>query len=151
MPSYAVHIRKSEHAYVPTMCAGVSCIETSNDCLQNMVAAQGNPTCGSDIVFYMEINAMLHIKSFASYVEAANKSCLVNAYMCIVFDLKYEDSVVLGCQGEVHACGSAAWSCCGSPWLSFTAAGPTPGAWKRVQLGKALCIRDRPGGGPRLS
>ena len=31
------------------------------------------------------------------------------------------------------------------------AAGPTPGAWERVQLGMSLCIRNRPGGGPRLS
>ena len=32
-----------------------------------------------------------------------------------------------------------------------SAAGPAFGDWERVQLGMALCIRDRPGVGPRLS
>ena len=31
------------------------------------------------------------------------------------------------------------------------AAGPALGDWERVQLGRSLCIRDRPGVGPRHS
>ena len=37
------------------------------------------------------------------------------------------------------ACGYAAGSPSDSPWLPFTVAGPTPGAWERVQLGLSLC------------
>ena len=79
------------------------------------------------------------------------------ANKCGVVNHKYENVYALCYQGEVHDCGVAAyiqqvlldWN--GSPWLSFTAAGPTLGAWERVQLGFALCIRDRPGEGSRLN
>ena len=47
-------------------------------------------------------------------------------------------------------CGNAAGSPSGRPWLPFTVAGSTLGAWERVQLGRSLCTRDRPGVGPRL-
>ena len=95
---------------------------------------------------------MLHIQVRCHAAAAFNKPSLEIANKCGVVNHKYESLVALCYQGEVHACGGAAdiqqvpldWN--GSPWLSFTAAGPTLGAWERVQLGAALCIRDRPGG-----
>ena len=113
-----------------------------------MAAAQGNPTCGSDIAFYMEINAMIHIQINKPRLEIETSA---------VWSTQVREFLALRYHREVYDCGVAAYvqqvllAWPGSPWLSFTAAGPTLGAWERTQLGFALRIRDRPGQGSRLN
>ena len=60
------------------------------------------------------------------------------------------DSAGHDCCDDVHACGLPRAHGADVHGRRL-AAGPTPGAWERVQLGMSLCIRNRPGGGPRLS
>ena len=135
------------------MCAGVACIVTSKDCLAKHGSCSRQPHLLQRHRFLHGDKCDATYQVLSSAAAAFIKPRLVIANKYGVVDHKYENFAALGYQGEVHACGGAAdiqqvpldWN--GSPWLSFTAAGPTLGAWERVQLGFALCIRDRPGGG----